>query len=415
MNFKKPLALTLSLTVFCAAFFGCASETGANSAGIADLTAGLTAKQISYEAPKNVQPLTDFALSMLCASLSEENTVLSPLSAYYVYSLTANGAKGDTLSQFESVLGGTPEETNLLCAQLEKMLSSTSGSTTLTLANSVWVDQDFKANQDFLQTAVDSYNAGIFSADLPTEDTKNAINQWVSEQTSGKIKNFLTQNPSDDAVLMLLNAIYLDAAWETPFDPNDTTDGYFTTESGDEVDCSYLNYEGTRTYLRGDGFIGVLLPYDDGSLAMLALLPTNGQSVAELAKSLTSAQLQQVVASAQDTRMSLSIPKFSITTQTDLKSVLQSMGLSDAFDMDRADITGLGTSDDTLFISNSLQKAMIEVGEKGTTAAAASSIEISAKTALPEGLSVCFDSPFIYAVVERTTLAPLFIGTVMNP
>lgn len=283
------------------------------------------------------------------------------------------------------------------------------------LANSVWLQNGFPANGDFLQEAVDYFDADIFTADLPTQQAMEAVNDWVSEKTNGEIEGFLEQSPNTNAVMLLFNALYFDAKWQTPFETNSTQIGDFTTASGQAVSCEFMmDRENPRPYFTGTDFDGVVLPYDCGQYALVAIRPTAGQSLEELLKHLDAEQLQTALDGAQPQVMTLRLPKFSFETTTQMNLMLQDMGLTDAF-TDQADFSAL-TTDDSVYISQVLQKVKIDVMEDGTRAAAATEIEITKKSMMfSQAVEISFDKPFAYAIVDTETQTPLFMGTVTNP
>lgn len=420
---KKLMSLLLALTVLLTALSACASEQAADgadaggaSAEISDLTKDLVPLAASPQQAQDCSAVMDFALEMLCDAAGEENALFSPLSAYLALAMAANGSAGETRTQFEAVLGGSLSQINNRCAWLGTQLTGLTGSTNLQLANSAWIDDDFSVSEDFVRNVTDWYDAGIFSADLPTQTAVDAMNNWVSEKTNGEIETMFDEIPNSNAAVILLNALYLDARWQTPFAPEDTFTGEFSCRSGDTVACEYLRDSGSqRPYIQGSGYEGVILPYDDGRLAMAAILPTDGQTVEEMAELLDTEQLLTALENAQSCRMGLQLPKFKVASELDLNAPLEKAGLESAFN-DRADFSELteNTSQE-LYISKVSQKCTLTVGEKGTTAAGATSVEIAEKTAMIEEVSLCFNRPFIYMVYDTVSGVPLFLGTVTNP
>lgn len=421
---KKWISLLLSAAMILGIFFACStSGTDATQTqnmqaslqtAVENLTANLTANPVSVQETDGTAVMA-FGLNLLQQTAGEENATLSPLSAYLALALAANGTEGQTNAQFQQLLGQDVQQMNNMARGLMNRLTQTGGSTTVQLANSVWLQNGFPANGDFLQEAVDYFDADIFTADLPTQQAMEAVNDWVSEKTNGEIEGFLEQSPNTNAVMLLFNALYFDAKWQTPFETNSTQIGDFTTASGQAVSCEFMmDRENPRPYFTGTDFDGVVLPYDCGQYALVAIRPTAGQSLEELLKHLDAEQLQTALDGAQPQVMTLRLPKFSFETTTQMNLMLQDMGLTDAF-TDQADFSAL-TTDDSVYISQVLQKVKIDVMEDGTRAAAATEIEITKKSMMiSQAVEISFDQPFAYAIVDTETQTPLFMGTVTNP
>jgi serpin B len=222
-----------------------------------------------------------------------------------------------------------------------------------------------------------------------------------------------------EAVLALINTLYFKAKWLDPFDANDTYESEFIKKDGSRVSVPFLNeYRCDRDYINMDGTEGVLRPYDDGKTAFLALRATDGRSAQELAETLDADTLARYIASAKETYMTLSMPKFTLDYGMTMNSVLGAMGLKRAFDRDLAEFGIMGKSGlGNVYISQVLQKVRIAVNEKGTEAAAATIVEMTAGAAMPleEPVVLTLDSPFVYAVVDLDTGIPLFIGCMDDP
>lgn len=362
-----------------------------------------------------------FSLELFAASLEsgEPNAAISPLSAYLALSLAALGAGGDTRADFAAVLGRSADELAAYCAALEQSLAQTGGGTSVRIGNSAWLDERFRANPDYLELAERAMNARVFVEDLDTDAARGAINAWVSDATGGLIPSLLDTNLSEDAMLALVNTLYFKAAWRDPFPSYGTGERTFYLEGGGSVQAEFMgDSDCLRAHISSAGAEGVLLPYEDGKTALLALRPTDGRTVRELALSLTPDSLAGYIQSAQQTRMSLSMPKFSLEYGMSMIDPLAAMGLARAFDPGLADFTPMGSSPaGNIYISEVIQKVRIDVGEEGTEAAAATIVMMPAGAApnAEEPLNLTLDSPFVFAVVDLKTGIPLFIGCLDDP
>ncbi len=358
--------------------------------------------------------MTDFAVSLLKATnQSGENTLISPLSVMCALAMTANGAKGDTLSQMEQTLGLPIGELNDMVYTYLSSLPEEDA--TLHLANSLWFSQSglFDVNDDFLQTCADYYDAEAFKTAFD-DTTVDDINSWVNEHTDGMIEQILDNIPAD-AMMYLVNALTFDAEWDEMYEESRVTEGVFTTENGEEQTADMM-LSSESHYLETDNATGFLKYYKGYDYAFAALLPDEGVTVDELVASLDGDKLTTLLSSPQSGRVIATMPKFESEFSVDLAAILEGMGMPDAFDPDKADFSAMGTSDlGGLFISRVLHKTHIAVTERGTKAGAATAVEMRCGSAfVEEPKTVTLDRPFVYMLVDRETDTPIFIGTLMS-
>ena len=356
---------------------------------------------------------------------------MSPLSVLSALGMTANGANGETLQEFETAFGMQTEELNLFMAYLQysdaddELLQSFENELGILTevpvihnANSLWLSSDrgFTAEQGFLDTAEQYYNAQVntvpFDSKLPGQ-----INGWVKENTDGMIDSIL-DNVEPNDVAYLVNAVAFDAKWEKPYENIDVRSGTFTCEDGTAQTVKMMTgtERAKRCYLQDDNAEGFLKPYIGGRFAFAALLPDKGIRVRDYLNTLTGEKLTAILQKANDTPVEAMIPKFQGSYDVPLNESLQKMGIQSAFDMDAADLTRLGKSDsgDNLYLNKVLHKTFISVAEQGTRAGAATLASASgsaAPSARPR--QIYLDRPFVYMLVNLETNTPLFIGTLM--
>lgn len=360
--------------------------------------------------------VTDFAVRLFQASAEEDkNTLISPLSVLSALSMTVNGAKGDTLTQMETVLGMQTNELNEYLYSYIKALPQ-GENYKLNLANSIWFtdDERFSVNQDFLQLNADYYGADIYRAAFD-QSTCNDINNWVKDKTDGMIPEILDEIPKE-AVMYLVNALAFDAEWADTYEKGQIEPGIFTLEDGTEQEASFM-YSEENNYLEDEHATGVMKYYKECKYAFVALLPNEGVSVSEYVDILDGEHLNKMIENRTNPVVKTAIPKFESEYSTEMSKVLSGMGMSDAFDDDKADFTGLGTSTDgNIYINRVLHKTFISVGEKGTKAGAATVVEMMDECALEqdEPKVVTLDRPFVYMLIDCETNIPFFIGTMMN-
>ena len=412
---KKLTALALAgVLTLSLALSACG---GAGTAGT-DLAAGVTASGVPpvYAAPSEVPAedaaaMADFGLDLLKLCAGEKNVLISPASVLSALGMTANGAKGETLAQFETAFGLPVEELN---AALSACLPAEDGP--FSSANAIWFNdkEGLHIEEDFLQTNADWYDAGIYAAPFDDSTCKD-INRWVSDHTKGMIPKILDKVP-EDAIMYLVNALAFDGEWLSPYDANATTDGTFTRENGSTQTVPFMHSD-EYAYLEGEKVTGFMKNYKDGSYAFAALLPDEGVSLAEALDSLDGESLTALLQNVSGEEVITAMPKFAVDYDAGLEEVLPALGVTDAFAADLADFTGIGTSDlGNLYISRVLHKTHMEVDELGTKAAAATVVEMTEGAAMEmePPKEVILDRPFLYMIVDQDSGLPLFLGAMME-
>lgn len=361
--------------------------------------------------------LADFSYTLLrqAALMQDENLLVSPLSAWLALSMTGQGAAGDTVQAFQVFFQDLDQQQQrLLAAWVMEKLQQEQGSTRLGLANSVWCDDEMAVRDDFLQTVQQYYRAEVKSADLQGEGAVQAVNAWIADATEQRIPRML-EDLDADAVLLLINAVTLDAQWQSPFDSADTYEQLFYCADGTEKRLSFLHqrYE-QGTYLQWQQGQGIVLPYDDDSLVLIALLPDENSHCGQLLEQLSADWMEQLLADGEVCAVQLALPKLEMNSALQLNDVCSAMGLGIAFDGQHADFSQLGSSPEgNIYIGRVLQNCQLRLDELGTQAAAATVVEMRAESAvaMPENaVDLQFNRPFVYLVLERESQFPLFAG-----
>lgn len=413
---KRLLAGVLSLALTFSALFslsGCSTAVQAS-----DMMSGIKAGETIADADltgENSLAIAEFAVSLFKnGSYSGENVLISPLSVLCALAMTANGAKGETLTQMEEAFSlSVPELNNYLHTYINSLPAGDKYK--VNAANSIWLKDDgsITVEQSFLQTNADYYGASIYKAPFNGETLKD-INSWVRDNTDGMIEGVLDSIPGE-AVMYLINALAFDAEWENIYKETQLWDGIFTTQSGEEKDAKMMD-SCEYAYLEDAGATGFLKYYADRKYAFAALLPNEDSSIDEYISSLTGSSLMDTLKNVQDTKVMASIPKFEAEYSAEMSEILNSMSMKDAFNPDRADFSALGRSENGgIYISKILHKTRIAVDERGTKAGAVTAVEMGT-TAMPpeEPKTVSLDRPFVYMLIDCETNLPLFIGTMMD-
>ncbi len=391
----------------------CACGSGMSKSTV-NLMSGIRAssKNESVEPSDDfVGSYADFAINLFRQSaVDEKNAAISPLSVMLALAMTANGAEGETLAQMQNALGGMDiEDLNKYLSSYVKNLPS-SDKSKITLANSIWLRDDknrLNVNDDFLKANANYYSADAYSAPFDS-DTLNDINNWVSENTDGRIKEMLNEI-SVDAVMYLINALTFDAEWLEPYVEDNVVEEEFNGANGKQtVD---MMYSGESKYIDDGKATGFVKPYADG-YSFVALLPNEGVSIGEYIASMSGEKFVESVKSAKSCTVSTAMPKFTTEYSVELSDALKAMGMTSAFD-DKADFSGIDSQNE-LFISQVMHKTYISVNERGTKAGAATAVEMRDGAVLEEIKYVMLNRPFVYAIIDNETNLPIFIGTVMN-
>lgn len=418
MSFKKILALLMSVLSIAACalpFSGCgkivgnASDKGAKSGAVRNLTENISKNDSGSKAADNEfkTAAASFSADLFKYNYSNgKTTLVSPLSVLTALALVQNGAEGETLAQLERALGGL--DRNTLNEYMRAYCDFLSTGDELKIANSVWTDSSVEAKQAFLQKAVDSYSAQIFSAPLSSKKTVSSINSWVKKNTDDMIPKII-ESADRDAVMMLINAIAFDAKWETPYKRSDIEKLEFTSYSGSKKKTDFM-CSTENIYLKDGGTVGFMKPYKNGRFAFAALLPDENTGIDDYIASLSGEKLIKIFSSAKkNEEVDVKMPKFKAEYSTQLIDTLKKMGIEDAFDRKSADFSSLIDKNDGAYIGTVMHKTFIEVDEKGTRAAASTLVGTDTMS-LMEPYSVCLNRPFVYMIVDTETNLPLFIG-----
>jgi serpin B len=370
-----------------------------------------------------------FAFDLLHAVESDEgNLVYSPYSVSLALAMTYAGARGETARQMADTLHFTlPQERlhpafNALDLGLEGQSSDDEeAGLRLNIANALWGQRDYPFEQAYLNTLGENYGAGLILLDFigAPDASRVTINDWVSEQTEERIEDLLPEGTiNTDTRLVLTNAIYFYGAWASPFEEAATVDDLFYLLNGGEVTVPMMNQTAEFGYLDGDGFQAVSLPYEGDQMALLVMLPDEGQ-FDTFAGGLDAERLAAIQDGLQTKEVVLSLPRFEYGAEFNLSDTLAGMGMPLAFDYAQADFSGMVSQDDlpNLYISDVIHKAFVKVDEQGTEAAAATGVVVGVLSApLPEEQVVMrVDRPFFFAIVNQESESILFVGRVLDP
>lgn len=350
-----------------------------------------------------------------------ENIFISPASAALALAMTYNGARNETARAMAEVLGleamDLETANEAFYALIKELAAVADAGVELRIANALWQREGTAFYDDFLTRNRQYFGAPVEAMDFDDPATLTAINDWVSQQTSGRIPELLTRI-SPDTVLLLINAIYFKGAWSEPFDPDLTAQADFHLPGGDTIPVFMMNHEGTFGHYAGDGFQGIRLPYgDDGRLAMYVFLPDEDGDLAAFSELLTADNWRQWQAGFVEKYGRLALPRFQVNYKISLNSALKDLGMGIAFHRDEADFSGMAPvgPGHNLYISDVLHETFLLVNEEGAEAAGATAVDVSVTSLIEPAFNFVADRPFFVAIQDDGTGTLLFAGSVSHP
>ncbi|MFC1947748.1 serpin family protein [Chloroflexota bacterium] len=422
---KKTLISILIMLSLVLPLAGC---TGTASAGLieSDKERIESPDVSSADETTLVDGNTAFALNLFQALKNEDGNVFySPHSISLALAMTYAGARGETASQMADTLHFDLSQDNLhpalnyLDIELDKRGEGAKGKDDegfrLNIVNAIWGQRDFTFLPEYLDTLAENYGAGLRVLDFvkETEKSRVIINDWVSDETEGRIQDLIPQGQLNAATrLVLTNAIYFNAAWQYPFEESLTSDSSFHLLNGQDVTVPMMRQTELFGYTTGEGYKAVELQYDGGELSMIILLPNGGQ-YEPFEEQLTAEKANEIIDGLKYTQVALSMPKFEFESEFKMKDTLSAMGMPIAFGSG-ADFSGM-TGGKDLYIDQVIHKAFVSVDEAGTEAAAATAVDMKLTSMPAEPVKVNVDHPFIFLIRDIKTGTILFIGRVLNP
>jgi serpin B len=398
-------------------------------AGIGELRGAASRQPAEAATHEQLQALvtsdTEFALRMYLAMTAGEtdDVFLSPYSISTALSMAYGGARANTALQMADALGIDIDaeawhaaRNRLELDMIKRAAEPVKSGERLTLepTNAIFGQAGFPFEDEYLRVLAAYYGAGMQTVDFASqpEPSRILINDWVADKTHDRIEELLAEGTITELTrAVLVNAIYFYGSWRTPFDPDATSDAPFYLLDGSSVDVPTMHQQIGTTHASGDGWHAVRLPYEGAS--MLVIVPDTGQFDAVEA-SLNPDFLADVERQLASADVTLALPRWESATEATLGQLLQQMGMTDAFDPDRADFSGVTPVTD-LFISEVVHEANITVDEAGTEAAAATAVVFDVTSAGPPPVTLTVDRPFIYLIEDDTTGEILFIGRLLTP
>jgi serpin B len=382
------------------------------------------------ELPAVVAAVQAFTADLYAAAAAAgtDNLVLSPYSVAIALAMTRNGALGRTGREMDDVLhapgidslnGGMNELTRRIesRAREHELPDGETAEVAMSVASSLWGQQDLAWEQEFLDVLAREYGAGMRLVDYvgDAENARGLINAWTADRTGDKIPELVPEGVLDNLTrLVLVNAIHFKAPWDTPFEGERTVAFHLADRTQTEIEMVSQHLSGAG-YAQGDGWAAVQVPYLGRELAMTVVLADDLAALedrldGELLAALTT--MHQPAAGG----VNLTMPRWDFRTRLDLSTLLSELGMPTAFDAEAAELEGMTTAEADLHLTHVLHEATITVDEDGTEAAAATGVVVGVTSAPPEPpAEVVLDRPFLFVVHDVETGTPLFVGRVTDP
>lgn len=430
---KKFFTKIISATLMTALLLMTAACTSSTAGGTQDTTAGedantavvsykatLTAQQISAFPEAFVSGMNQYGWKVAANLYDGKNLAISPASLELAILMARAGASGTTAEEMKTALSMSSLSDEELLKACQQLMWRTNANG-MEAANSLWMQKDYSFSEDYINTCMKNFMADAFAVDFLSNaaGATDAINQWASDKTHGKIPEMNPSPLSADTRLVLINALYFLGDWENPFKAEDTYKQTFRG-SQEDADVSFMHSSGDMLYAETPAYQMVSIPFKgaegeaDSPYSMAFILPAEGQDMTAIMEDLAANGFSAAAKNLTTAKVALALPKFEFTFDATMLKTMESLGMKLAFSSNDADFSGMTGADNDLFISDILHKCYIRVDEKGAEAAAVTEV-IMETTAMQEPEDVktfTADRPFLFAIYDETDHSILFMGAV---
>ncbi|XP_077289195.1 serine protease inhibitor 42Dd-like isoform X2 [Arctopsyche grandis] len=369
------------------------------------------------------EAITQFSLNMfkkVLKSSPQANVVLSPISVSTLLSLVQQASEGNTLTEFDVVLGQSKTSSKKSYRSIMDSIATQNGRNSISLANGMFINSGFKLDRTLRDTAKNFFSADIEQIDFKnTQRAAEAINRWVEKQTQGVIQNLVSpESIRRDSDCMLTNAFYFKGTWKIKFDPKRTKSMEFHTDPQNAVDVQYMLHN-EKYLVNEDDAMGakwLIMPFDGNKYSMVFVLPQKSHGLDAMIDRLSTADMLKMMTVGSKYKVAMSIPKFNFTYDTSLVNVLFEMGIREVFTPNSA-ATLFSTNRRAVTISSVIQKASISIDENGSVAAAGTNIGVNTLSLPPPNELFIFRAiePFLTILVDNENQIPLVITKVYHP
>lgn len=380
-------------------------------------------RELSSAEEKLIEADNSFGFKLfknLDAEMPDSNIFIAPLSVSMAFGMTYNGAAGETEEAMRTTLEFgdlSRNEINGSYKSLIELFGSLDENVKFNISNSIWHRDDWTFKQDFFNRCNDYFDARVTGLDFSKpEAAEDTINNWVSENTEGKIKEIVANvNPID--VMFLINAIYFNGNWTYQFNEEDTKDDIFHLPDGSTKECKMMEVKSKFKYF-ADSLVQVIdIPYGNGDFSMTVVLPGYGKDLNQLIAELTQEQWDNWINGLSEDSVNLFLPKFKLKFKVEnvLKKVLTDMGMGIAFDGGGANFTEM-YQPGGIWIGRIIHKTFLKVDETGTEAAAATAVVmVSGPDPDPQPVIMYINRPFLFSIRENQSGTIFFMGKIVEP
>lgn len=404
---SKIILIALIATIFT---FSCSKNNTGPITEPADIELTARAKEV-------IAGSNNFGIELFNRVAQDEtkNLMLSPLSASVALTMLLNGCDGETFSQIRQMLGYPTDLTiadiNAAYNSLVGQLLTVDPKVTIAMANAIFYRLGFPFKQPFLDTMAKNFDALVKALNFDLPAAVAEINKWASDNTNGRIPKVIEEiNP--ETVMFLMNALYFKGDWTQQFKVSETQNLPFTLNNGTVVSVPTMKGDFSVKAIYDMNYKALELPYGRTNFSMVVIVPTG--SLSEFNSAFTPEVWNSITTHFDNLQQGwknfVFLPKFEFEYERQLKQQLKDMGMVDAFIPALANLSNL--SDEDLFVSFVKQNTFVKVDEKGTEAAAVTTIGVDV-VSMPPVFEA--NKPFVFAIRERTTNTLLFIGQVTDP
>ncbi|RQD74628.1 MAG: serpin family protein [Candidatus Syntrophonatronum acetioxidans] len=419
MRKRITALILLFLVVFVFSFYGCSDPVTGGGMDIPRPDQKILDNFDPSLAGKN----NEFGIKLFEKLLEEEEELfISPLSIAAALSMTYNGARGETKEAMAEVLeitGVDKERLNENNLALLYLLQEADPSVILSIANSLWMREGMEFNPEFVKLNERYYHASVRELDFNSPEAADTINRWVYDRTNGLIEDIIEPPISPLTILFLINAIHFQGDWTETFDEEKTREDTFYLKQGERVTVPFMHHcDEFYYYEEEEEFQAIRIPYgEEETMAMYVFLPHQDQDIKGFFRTFKERGWEDLRREFVKAEGNLYLPRFSMEYEKTLNEYLKALGMEVAFDEGRADFLDMVPWEGKpgLYISEVKHKSFIQVDEKGTEAAAATSVEITLESAPAFQFEMKVDRPFFFLIHEEKTDSILFMGSVTDP
>ena len=357
-------------------------------------------------------------------SAKDGNIFFSPTSMFVAFSALYEGSRENTADQMRQVFGFEPDLQARYndTARLMSSVNRDDQNATLEMANALWPAVWFAPYDSYVDAVRGVYLADVERVDFE-DDSDNGgvwmVNTWASDKTNGRIPEVLKHDDvNEDTALVITNAIYFKGTWVTQFSEDETRESDFWMSTTESVKADFMNARAKFDHAKVDGAQVLRMPYEGGRLSMLIILPDGRDGMSGLDSTVSTMQIERWKQDMRPQEIIVSVPKFTTKAHYDLMGPLSSLGVSDVFDLDMADLSGIAyvPPDQSLYVTKAIHDAYVDVNEEGTEAAAVTTIVGTLEESLsPRPQWFNANHPFIFIIQDDESGAILFMGRLSDP